>query len=146
MGGSADGDGEVAVVAGAHALARAGVVVDRRQVVEKERARARTDSGGRTEGAVVSQVVYGSDDVCVVEIAMQVGAGMQAGGREAAGYCCWTAGLLDCWTARQIRGVWCLDETTKSELTGGMCGAAVLGHNAVGWSEGRMDWIGCTAR
>lgn len=95
MGGSADGDGEVAVVAGAHALARAGVVVDRRQVVEKERARARTDSGGRTEGAVVSQVVYGSDDVCVVEIAMQVGAGMQAG-RQAG--CC-------CWTARQIRGV-----------------------------------------
>ena len=85
------------VVAGAHALACVGVVVDRRQVVKKERARARTDSGGRTEGAVVSQV-YGSDDVCVVEIAMQVGAGMQAGGREAAGYCCWTAGLLDCST------------------------------------------------
>ena len=36
-------------------------------------------------------VVYGSDDVCVVEIAMQVGAGMQAGRqagrREAAGHC-----------------------------------------------------------
>lgn len=45
--------------------------------------RARTDSGGRTEGAVVSQsVLYdGNDDVCVVEIAMQVGAGMQAGRR-----------------------------------------------------------------
>ena len=45
--------------------------------------RARTDSGGRTEGAVVSQsVLYdGDDDVCVVEIAMQEGAGMQAGRR-----------------------------------------------------------------
>ena len=55
--------------------------------------RARTDSGGRTEGAVVSQSVLhdGDDDVCVVEIAMQVGAGMQAGRqagrREAAGHC-----------------------------------------------------------
>lgn len=64
--------------------------------VQKERARARTDGGGRSEGAVVLQVVDGSDDVCVVEMAMQVGAGMQAGGREAAGYYyCWTAGLLD---------------------------------------------------
>ena len=66
-------------------------------------------------------VVYGSDDVCVVEIAMQVGAGMQTG----------TAGLLDKFGA-------CLDEKTKSELTGGMCGAAVLGHN------GRMDALHCT--
>lgn len=53
---------------------------------------ARTDSGGRTEGAVLSQsVLYGDDDVIVVEIAMQVGAGMQAGRqagrREAAGHC-----------------------------------------------------------
>ena len=49
--------------------------------------RARTDSCGRTEGAVLSQVqwcMYGDDDVCVMEIAMQVGAGMQAGGRVTA--------------------------------------------------------------
>ena len=67
----------------------------------------------------------------------------QAGERQRAT----AAGLLDCWTARQIRGVWCLDETTKSELTGGMCGAAVLGHNAVSWSVGRMDCTvdGCEA-
>lgn len=44
---------------------------------------------------------------------------------------CWTAGLLDTFGA-------CLDEKTKSELTGGMCGAAVLGHN------GRMDALHCT--
>ena len=45
--------------------------------------RAKTDSGGRSEGAMVSQsVLYdGDDDVCVVEIAMQAGAGMQAGRR-----------------------------------------------------------------
>jgi hypothetical protein len=52
--------------------------------------RAKRDGGGRTEGAVLSQEVYGDDDVCVVEIAMQVGAGMQAGRqagrREAAGH------------------------------------------------------------
>ena len=98
MGRSGGGEKVVVEAGGAHALARASVVVDgwasSRQVGT---ARAKTDSGGRTEGAVVSQV-YGSDDVCVVEIAMQVGAGMQAGGREAAGYCCWTAGLLDCST------------------------------------------------
>ena len=47
---------------------------------------AKRGSGGRTEGAVLSQVVYGDDDVRVVEIAMQVGAGMQAGRREAAGH------------------------------------------------------------
>lgn len=87
------------VVAGAHALACVGVVVDGRQVVKKERARARTDSGGRTEGAVVSQVVYGSDDVCVVEIAMQVGAGMQAGRRaRGSGLLLLDSRLPDCWT------------------------------------------------
>ena len=68
------------VAGGAHALARAGVVVDGRHSSGRN-GRAKRDGGGRTEGVVLSQEVYGDDDVCVVEIAMQVCAGMQAGRR-----------------------------------------------------------------
>jgi hypothetical protein len=100
---------------GAHALARASVVVDgwasSRQVGS---AHTKTDSGGRSEGVVVSSpVVYGDgdddDDVCVAEIAMQCRWALecrQEGGRvsAAAGGLledCWrTAGglLEDCWS------------------------------------------------
>ena len=98
MGRSGGGEKVVVAAGGAHALARASVVVDgwasSRQV---GRAHAKTDSGGRTEGAVVSQAeVYGDDDVCVVEIAMQCRRALecrQAGGRASAAA---AGGLLDC--------------------------------------------------
>lgn len=81
--------GGVVVAGGAHALARS-LALSSWLMGGKwsgGNGRAKSDGGGRTEGAALSQVVYGDDDVCVVEIAMRAGAGMQAAGRrEATGH------------------------------------------------------------